>query len=187
MASRACPTSVEVHREYPTMRLIYAPFSRDIRTRRCLSSQTRQQPDSRDLKLLNPGMFSAPPDAVSCTHRCHRLRKTSFSFYSTSADSFSLHIQPAEPPNLQPNSSDLPLAILGPVARTDLPQLGPSLLPEPPHSSSRRTPLPSASMASHMHHISTITPGPIFVRRGFHTCCVLTTTVTDILVHHRFP
>jgi len=41
------------------------------------------------------------------------------------------------------------------------PPLGPSpCLIEPPHSSSCRTPLPTASMASHMHHMSTITSDP---------------------------
>ena len=128
-------------------------------------------------------MFSSPPDAVSCTHRCHRMRAASFSFYSTSADSFSLHIQPAQPPSPQPNSSNLPLAILGPVARTDLPQLGPSLLPEPPHSSSCRTPLPSASMASHMHHISTITPGPHLCSSGIPHIDMLPTHHNG----HRYP
>ena len=111
-------------------------------------------------------MFSAPPDAASCTHRCHRLRTTSH------ADSVSfLHIQPAQPPSPQPNSSTLPLTILAPVARTGLPQLGPSLLPEPPHSSICRTPLPSASMASHMHHMSTIyhtRPPSLFVWHPTH-------------------
>jgi len=96
-------------------------------------------------------MFSAPPNAVSCTHRCHRMQTASFSFNSTHADSFSF--LPINAPAHNQNSLDLPLAILRPVTRIDLPQLGPSPLPEPPHSSICRTPLPSVSMASHMHHL----------------------------------
>jgi len=61
MASHACSTSVEVHREYPTTHLIHAPFSRDIRMRRCLSSRIHQQPNSRDLELLTQVCFQLLP------------------------------------------------------------------------------------------------------------------------------
>ena len=154
---------------YPTTRLIHA------RTR-----QRQPQPDSRDLMILSSssslglasGMFSAPPDAVSCTHCCHRMRMTSFSFYSTSFP----HIQPAQPPSPQPNLWNLPLATLGLVATTDPPQLGPSLLPEPPHSSSCRTRYPLRPWPPLCITYRLSQQVPIFVRRALHTCCLLATS-----------